>query len=192
MTASRELSTSTERIDRIDRSIRLLRGQRIMLDADLATLYGVPTRALIQAVRRNQERFPADFMFQLAAAELAVLRSQTVISNVGRGGRRYRPYAFTEQGVAMLSSVLRSRRAIRVNVEIMRVFVRLRRMLVSHEELAQKVATLERRYDGQFKVVFDALRKLMSPPDREPRPIGFRPAPKRGGAVPVSRRSPRG
>jgi hypothetical protein len=135
-----------------------------MLDADLAPLYGVPTRALIQAVRRNPERFPADFMFRLATTEAAALRSQTVISNVGRGGRRYLPYAFTEQGVAMLSSVLRSQRAIRVNVEIMRAFVRLRRMLVSHDELAQKVATLERRYDGQFKVVFEAIRKLMAPP----------------------------
>src|SRR5687768_15587822 len=112
-----------------------------MLGADLAPLYGVPTRALLQAVRRNPERFPTGFMFRLATTEAAALRSQTVISNVGRGGRRYLPYAFTEQGVAMLSSVLRSQRAIRVNVEIMRAFVRLRRMLVSHDELAQKVAT---------------------------------------------------
>jgi hypothetical protein len=118
------------------------------------------------------------------------LRSQTVISNVGRGGRRYLPYAFTEQGVAMLSSVLRSQRAIRVNVEIMRAFVRLRRMLVSHDELAQKVATLERRYDGQFKVVFEAIRKLMAPPAGQHRTIGFRPA-RRGSGTPASRRSGR-
>jgi len=161
-----------------------------MLDADLAPLYGVPTRALIQAVRRNPERFPADFMFRLATVEAAALRSQTVISNVGRGGRRYLPYAFTEQGVAMLSSVLRSQRAIRVNVEMMRAFVRLRRMLVSHDELAQKVTTLERRYDGQFKVVFEAIRKLMAPPAGQHGTIGFRPA-HRGSGTPTSRRSGR-
>lgn len=116
-------------------------------------------RPSLVTLRPNPERFPADFMFRLETVEAAALRSQTVISNVGRGGRRYLPYAFTEQGVAMLSSVFRSQRAIRVNVEIMRAFVRLRRMLVSHDELAQKVATLERRYDGQFKVVFEAIRQ---------------------------------
>jgi len=113
---------------RIERCIHLIRGQRIMLDADLAPLYGVSTRVLTQAVRRNRERFPGDFLFQLVADEVTILRSQTVISSLGHGGRRYRPYAFTEQGIAMLSSVLRSRRAIRVNVEIMRAFVRLRRI----------------------------------------------------------------
>jgi hypothetical protein len=155
-----------------------------MLDADLAPLYGVPTRALIQAVRRSPERFPADFMFRLETVEAAALRSQTVISNVGRGGRRYLPYAFTEQGVAMLSSVLRSQRAIRVNVEIMRAVVRLRRMLVSHDELAQKVATLERRYDGH------AIRKPMAPPVGQHGTIGFRPA-HRGSGPLTSRRSGR-
>ena len=145
------------------------------------------TRVLTQAVRRNRERFPGDFLFQLVADEVTILRSQTVISSLGHGGRRYRPYAFTEQGIAMLSSVLRSRRAIRVNIEIMRTFVRLRRMLVSHDQLAHKVAALERTYDGQFKVVFDAMRKLMSPPEREVRPIGFRPPRNRGGGAPVLR-----
>jgi hypothetical protein len=162
---------------RMERCIHLIRGQRIMLDADLAPLYGVSTRVLTQAVRRNRERFPGDFLFQLVADEVTILRSQTVISSLGHGGRRYRPYAFTEQGIAMLSSVLRSRRAIRVNVEIMRAFVRLRRML----------AALERTYDGQFKVVFDAMRKLMSPPEREVRPIGFRPPRNRGGRAPALR-----
>lgn len=172
---------------RIERCIHLIRGQRIMLDADLAPLYGVSTRVLTQAVRRNRERFPGDFLFQLVADEVTILRSQTVISSLGHGGRRYRPYAFTERGIAMLSSALRSRRAIRVNVEIMRAFVRLRRMLVSHDQLAQKVAALERTYDGQFKVVFDAMRKLMSPPEREVRPIGFRPPRNRGGRAPALR-----
>lgn len=144
-----------------------------MLDADLAALYGVPTKALVQAVKRNRARFPGDFMFQLTAEEAARLRSQTVTSKPGRGGRRTRPYAFTEQGVAMLSSVLRSERAVAVNVEIMRAFVRLRAMLLGHEDLARKLAALERKYDAQFRVVFDAIRELMAPPSKPRRPIGF-------------------
>lgn len=143
-----------------------------MLDQSLALLYGVETRTLIQAVKRNLERFPADFMFQLNSTEYPALRSQFVISK--RGGRRYSPYAFTEQGVAMLSSVLRSKRAVAVNVEIMRAFVRLRQMLASHEQLARKLAALERKYDVQFKVVFDAMRKLMSPERLKKGRIGFR------------------
>jgi hypothetical protein len=158
----------------VDRKILLLRGERVMLDADLASLYGVPTKALIQAVKRNRTRFPADFMFELTADEDARLRSQVVTSKPGRGGRRTRPYAFTEQGVAMLSSVLRSERAVAVNVEIMRAFVRLRAMLAGHQDLARKLAALERRYDAQFKVVFDAIRELMTPPSKPRRPIGFR------------------
>jgi len=155
--------------------IRLLRRERVMLDDDLSTLYGVETRALVQAVKRNITRFPPDFMFQLSSAQYAVLRSQTVILDARRGAhRKYRPYAFTEQGVAMLSSVLRSPRAIHANVEIMRAFVRLRRMLATHEELARKLAKLERKYDAQFKVVFDAIRELMIPEPRPRRPIGFR------------------
>ena len=158
--------------ERIERSILLVRGQKIMLDNDLASLYGVETRVLIQAVKRNVERFPEDFAFQLDEEEFDVLRSQFVISK-SRGGRRYAPYAFTEQGVAMLSSVLRSPQAVVVNIEIMRAFVRLRQMLFSHAELARKVDSLERKYDSQFKVVFDALRQLMQPPEKPKRPIGF-------------------
>ena len=145
-----------------------------MLDADLADLYGVDTRTLVQAVRRNMARFPADFMFQLTKQEFDNLRSQFVISN--RGGRRYPPYAFTEQGVAMLSSVLRSERAIRVNIEIMRACVELRRMPASHADLARKLSALEKKYDEQFKMVFEAIRELMAPPDLgKKRRIGFSP-----------------
>ena len=143
-----------------------------MLDTELATLYQVKTKALIQAVKRNRERFPEDFMFQLNADEFDCLRSQSVTSN--RGGRRTPPYAFTEQGVAMLSSVLRSTRAVRVNVEIMRAFVRLRQMLASNKKLAEQLALLEQKYDKQFRVVFDAIRQLMEPPQvANKRPIGF-------------------
>ncbi len=161
---------------RIEHAILLVRGLKVMLDSDLAALYGVETRALVQAVRRNAERFPADFMFQLSTAERRALRSQIVISDglkTGRGGRRTLPYAFTEQGVAMLSSVLRSPRAVQVNVEIMRAFVRLRQLLSSHADLARKLEDLERRYDSQFKVVFDAIRQLMAPPEPKRRRIGF-------------------
>ncbi len=144
------------------------------MDSDLAVLYGVESRALIQAVSRNKDRFPPDFMFQLNKQEVVRLRSQFVISN-GRGGRRYAPYAFTEQGVAMLSSVLRSKRAVLANVEIMRAFVRLRAILAGNAELARKLASLERKYDSQFKVVFDAIRELMTPPKAGAgcAPIGF-------------------
>ena len=145
-----------------------------MLSTHLAELYEVEPRALVQAVTRNIARFPDDFMFQLSAEEFADLKSQTVISSWG--GSRTAPYAFTEQGVAMLSSVLRSERAIHVNVEIMRAFVRLRQMLASNAELARKLATLEKKYDAQFKIVFDAIRELMTPADpKKKRPIGFAP-----------------
>jgi ORF6N domain len=144
-----------------------------MLDADLAELYGVETRVLLQAVGRNQKRFPKDFMFRLSKEEYELLRSQIVISKKGRGGRRYLPYAFTEQGVAMLSSVLRSEKAVQVNIEIMRTFVRLREMIATHKDLARKLEALERRYDAQFKVVFDAIRELMAPPESKKRKIGF-------------------
>ncbi len=159
----------------VERRILLIRGQRVLVDSDLAELYGVPTKHLNQQVRRNLARFPADFMFQLTAAESAALRSQIVTSNDARGGRRYRPLVFTEQGVAMLSSVLHSGRAVQVNVAIMRAFVRLRRMLLEHRDLAEKVNALERKYDGQFQEVFDAIRSLMRPPERRRRPIGFVP-----------------
>lgn len=162
--------------ERVERAILVIRGQKVMLDKDLADLYGVETKRLIEAVKRNIRRFPADFMFQLNEDEYAPLRSQFATSNApsGRGGRRYAPFAFTEQGVAMLSSVLRSDRAIDVNVAIMRAFVRLREMLASHADLARKLAAMEKKYDAQFKVVFDAIRQLMAPSDAKPkRPIGF-------------------
>jgi hypothetical protein len=161
--------------ERVAGAILLLRGQRVILDLDLAELYGVEVRSLVQAVKRNRHRFPVDFMFQLEKQEVRRLRSQIVISN-GRGGRRYAPYAFTEQGVAMLSSVLRSKRAVLVNIEIMRAFVRLRRILGSNVVLARKLSEMEAKYDDQFRVVFDAIRELMSVPDANPkRQIGFVP-----------------
>jgi hypothetical protein len=165
--------TSLIPAERIERAILLIRGQKVMLDGDLAVLYAVETRRLIEAVKRNIERFPPDFMFQVTREEFEILRSQFATSS-SWGGRRYLPYAFTEQGVAMLSSVLRSPRAVAVNVEIVRAFVRLRRMLASHADLAAKLDALERKYDAQFKVVFDAIRHLMSPPEAKPRRrIGF-------------------
>jgi hypothetical protein len=163
--------------ERIEQRILLLRRQKVMLDADLAELYGVETRTLVQAVSRNLKRFPADFMFQLSQEEFEALRSQIVISNKGRGGRRYPPYAFTEQGVAMLSSVLNSERAVQVNIAIMRAFVRLRQVLSSNKELANKLAELERKlesHDGHIRSLFDAIRQLMAPPEPKPRRIGFR------------------
>jgi hypothetical protein len=176
----------------IERSIVILRGHKVLLDHDLARMYGVDVGALNQAVKRNAARFPLDFTFQLTAEEAAKLRtnagglgteptettgfldlkSQTVISR-SWGGRRNRPYAFTEQGVAMLSSVLRSPRAVQVNIEIMRAFVRLRRLLQTNAELARKLDALEAKYDEQFRVVFDAIRELMTPPESPARPIGF-------------------
>jgi hypothetical protein len=164
-------------IERITRAILLIRGQKVMLDADLARLYGVETKALNRAVKRNIERFPSDFMFQLTREEAGRLRRQTGTLKTGRGEhRKYRPHAFTEQGVAMLSSVLRSERAVRVNVEIMRAFVQLRQLLSSHADLARKLEALEAKYDAQFKVVFDAIRELMEPPEPPgKRRIGFAP-----------------
>jgi hypothetical protein len=145
-----------------------------MLDADLAELYGVSTKVFNQAVHRNTERFPEDFMFRLSREEADSLRSQIVTLKTGRGQhRKYLPYAFSEQGVAMLSGVLNSPRAVQVNIAIMRAFVRMRRMLVSNEELARKVNALEGKYDEQFRVVFDAIRALMEPPKTPHRRIGF-------------------
>lgn len=157
---------------RFEALIYMVRGQKVMLDVDLAVLYGVETRALIQAVKRNRARFPNDFCFPLSDQEFGDLRSQIVISN--RGGRRTNPLVFTEQGVAMLSGVLNSTRAIKANVEIMRTFVRLRKLLVSNEGLATKLNQLERKYDGQFKLVFDAIRQIMSPSEPpSKRKLGF-------------------
>jgi len=151
-----------------------IRGEKVMLDADLARLYGVTTGNLNKAVKRNQGRFPGDFMFQLTDKETESLIFQSGRSK-GRGGRRHRPYAFTEQGVAMLSSVLNSERAVQVNIAIMRTFVQLRRLMDSNADLARKLAALENKYDAQFKVVFDAIRELMLPPDPPRRKIGFHP-----------------
>ncbi|MFO7996518.1 MAG: ORF6N domain-containing protein [Dehalococcoidia bacterium] len=160
-------------VDRIEKAILLIRGQKVILDADLAALYGVETKMLVRAVKRNINRFPTDFMFQLSKEEFDNLRFHFGTSSVW-GGRRYPPYAFTEQGVAMLSSVLHSQRAVQVNIEIMRTFIRLRQMLASHVELARKLDALEKKYDAQFKQVFEAIRQLMAPPEPKRRPIGFR------------------
>ncbi len=159
---------------RIESLIYIIRGERVMLDQDLAALYQVETKALVQAVQRNAKRFPTDFMFQLSFQEFTALRSQIVTSK-GRGGRRTAPYAFTEHGVAMLSSVLRSERAVEINIEVIRAFVKLRQLVVSNSELANRLNHLEQRYDSQFKVVFDAIRKLMSETTQVPpkRRIGF-------------------
>lgn len=157
--------------------IRTVRGHKVMLDADLAELYGVSTKVLVQAVRRNPARFPPDFIFSLTKQETANLRSQIVTSSsspASWGGRRTAPYAFTEQGVAMLSSVLRSERAVRANIEIMRAFVRLRGLALHNAELARRLEVLESKYDRQFKAVFDAIRELMAPPTQATkRKIGF-------------------
>jgi len=163
--------------ERIEQRILLLRGEKVMLDSDLAELYGLETRLLTRQVRRNLDRFPEDFMFQLTAQEFAILRSHFGTSRFW-GGRRYRPYVFTEQGVAMLSSVLTSKRAVLVNVAIMRTFVKLRQLLATHTDLALKLAELEAKYDRQFKVVFDAIRELMVPPEPTRRSIGFTPGDK--------------
>jgi phage regulator Rha-like protein len=158
---------------RIERSIRLIRGDKVILDEDLAELYGVETKNLIKAVKRNLDRFPADFMFQLTNQEFANLRFQSGTSSQW-GGRRTPPYAFSEQGVAMLSSVLHSPRAIQVNVEIIRTFVRLRRLLATHADLAERLEALEEKYDAQFKVVFDAIRQMMKPEENRRKSIGFK------------------
>jgi hypothetical protein len=182
-----ELQQSAPAHSVIGSQIHLLREQRVMIDSDLATLYDVETRVLVQAVKRNLGRFPADFMFQLNAEEFNSLRSQIVISNVGRGGRRTAPYAFTEQGVAMLSTVLSSTRAISVNIEIMRTFVKVRQLATTHQDLAKRLDEIDeqmqklalnhdsfsRNTRAQFKQVFDALRELSIPAEPPKRPIGF-------------------
>lgn len=176
-------------LSQVENLIYLIRGQKVMLSHDLAALYGVESRVLVQAVRRNADRFPEDFMFRLTwdetgrvrppiSAEKSTqsLRSQFVILKRGKH-RKHRPLAFTEQGVAMLSSVLRSKRAVHVNIEIMRAFVRLRGILASHSELARRLNDLEAKYDAQFRVVFDAIRDLMAPPAGPGSRIGFKPEP---------------
>ena len=174
-------------IETIERKIHLIRGQKVMLDSDLAALYGVAIGAMNRAVKRNTDRFPEDFMFQLTTEESETLRCQTGILELndylrsqsvtlksGRGKhRKYRPYVFTEQGVAMLSSVLNSDRAVKVNITIMRAFVKLREMIASHKELTKRLDEMENNYDSQFKVVFDALRALVAQPEPKEKKIGF-------------------
>jgi hypothetical protein len=157
----------------IESKILFIRGKKVMLDRDLAVLYGVETKALKQAVKRNPKRFPDDFMFELTQEELNNWRSQFVTSKADKMGLRYPPYAFTENGVAMLSSILNSERAMMVNIQIMRTFTRLREIIASHKDLARRLNDLEKKYDGQFKIVFDALRALMAPPMKPKRKIGF-------------------
>jgi len=159
-------------IAKIENLIIRVRGHNVMLDKDLAELYGVTTKHFNRQVKRNIDRFPDDFMFLLSMKEFESLRYQFGTSK--RGGRRYLPMVFTEQGVSMLSSVLRSKRAVKVNIEIMRTFVKLRGMLASHAQLSRKLDALEKKYDAQFKSVFDAIRQLMAPPPAKKRPIGFK------------------
>jgi hypothetical protein len=158
---------------RIERSIRIIRGDKVILDTDLAEMYGVEVKRLNEQVRRNLNRFPADFMFQLTNQEFKDLKSQFATTNQW-GGRRTPPYAFSEQGVAMLSSVLHSTQAVNVNIEIMRTFVRLRKMLASHADIAERLELLEQKYDSQFRTVFDAIRQLMSSEEKEKDMIGFK------------------
>lgn len=160
MNKKTEASLNTNTATQIETYILLVGNEKVILDSDLATLYQVETRALVQAMKRNNDRFPKDFMFQLTRDQFDHLKSQTVTSSWG--GRRTLPYAFTEQGVAMLSSVLRSNRAVEVNIEIMRAFVRLKKMLAEHKDLNDRIAQIEKKYDSQFKVIFDAIRQLMS------------------------------
>ena len=163
-------------LDLVERKIYIVRDQKVMLDSDLASLYGVETKVLNQAVKRNFSRFPEDFMFQLTVEEFSSLRSQIVTSKVGRGGKRYMPYAFTEQGVAMLSSVLNSERAVQVNIAIMRTFVNMRKMLSTNEEVNKKLADIENKlgnHDENFKKVFTAIRLLMNSPSKADKQIGF-------------------
>jgi hypothetical protein len=162
-------------VEVIEGIILLVRGHKVILDSDLAAMYGVETRVLLQAVKRNMKRFPDDFMFQLNYQEVAGLRSQFVILMSGRGQhRKYLPYVFTEQGVSMLSSVLNSDRAIEVNIHIMRAFVKLRQMIASNKDLTRRLNDLEKKYDAEFRVVFEAIRELMRPPEPKKRKIGFK------------------
>ena len=158
----------------ISDKILLFRDKKVMLDSDLAELYGVPTHRLNEAVKRNKDRFPSDFMFQIGSAEMELLISQNAIAKTaGRGGRRTFPYVFTEQGVAMLSSVLKSKRAIHIYIEIMRAFAKIREMILSHKDLQVKINEMEQKYDKNFAVVFEALRELLNPPIKPKKQIGF-------------------
>ena len=169
-----------ETAERIEKAIRFYQGQKVMLDFDLAALYGVTTRGLNRQVQRNRDRFPADFMYVIEAKDVMRLMYQIGTSKGGRGGRRKPVLAFTQEGVAMLSSVLHSGRAVQVNIEIMRAFVRLRSLWSAHADLARRLDELEQRYDKQFRAVFDAIRQLMAPPDAPRKQIGFQVREKRG------------
>jgi hypothetical protein len=157
--------------------IYVVRGHRVMLDSDLARLYGVPTKRLNEQVKRNRARFPEDFGFRLTASEVVDLRSQIATSSVGPGGRRYAPLVFTEHGAVMLASVLSSRAAVETSIQVVRAFVQLRGVLVAHADLARKLAVMEAKHDKQFGVVFEAIRELMAPPAPPRKRIGFRVAP---------------
>lgn len=159
-------------IEQIANAIYFIRGQKVMLDSDLAKLYGVSTSRLNEQVKRNRERFPVDFMFQLSNQEFSNLMSQIAISKI-RGGRRKRPYVFTEHGALMAATVLNSKVAVQVSIQIVRTFSHLRQLLSTHVDLARKLADLEKKYDHQFKIVFDAIRELMTPPEPERNQIGF-------------------
>jgi len=169
----------------IEQKIYLVRDQKVMLDSDLAILYGVPVKALNQSVKRNKKRFPEDFMFRLDSQEYKVLKSQIVTANTplrsqivtandNRGGRRNLPYVFTEHGIAMLSSVLNSDRAIQVNIQIIRTFIKLRKLLSTHKDLLEKIEKMEKGYDRQFRIVFDIIRELNNPPEKLRKQIGFK------------------
>jgi phage regulator Rha-like protein len=159
-------------LERIEQSIYLIRGQKVMIDSDLAKLYGTQTRVLMQAVKRNNDRFPKDFMFQLTEKEVINLKSQFVTSSWG--GRRKPTYVFTEHGALMAANVLNSKRAVQMSIQIVRTFAKLRQLLFTHADLARKLNDLEQKYDKQFKIVFDAIRQLMMPPEPERKPIGFK------------------
>jgi hypothetical protein len=175
------INTSLIPMERIERAILLIRGEKVMLDSDLAVIYGVSTKALNQAVKRNASRFPLDFMFRLSEDEVAVLnRSQIVTGSQKHRDPRFPPYAFTEHGALMLANVLNSERAAQTSVQVVRAFVRLRQLLSSNTELARKLEALENKYDRQFKAVFDAIRQLMSPPKEKRREIGFHVKPEDG------------
>jgi hypothetical protein len=159
--------------ERIEKSIYLIRGQKVILDKDLAAIYGVPTFRFNEAVKRNIERFPEDFMFQLTNEEADILISQNAMSKSGRGGRRTLPYAFTEHGAVMAANILKSATAVQMSVIVVRAFVKMREMLIEQRDLAKRLSDLEQKYDNQFKVVFDAIRALMTPPDKPKKKIGF-------------------
>ncbi|HLN96958.1 MAG TPA: ORF6N domain-containing protein [Pyrinomonadaceae bacterium] len=160
-------------IERVEQAILLIRGEKVILDSDLALLYGVTTARLNEQVKRNQDRFPADFAFRLTKQEFTNLISQFATSSSKHGGRRRVPLVFTEHGAIMAANILNSKRAVQASVQVVRAFIRLRQMMVSNVELARNLSELERKYDAQFKVVFNAIRKLMTPPEPRRKQIGF-------------------